>query len=109
MPLGRRFQKGVSGNPAGVPADVAQARVAIRQALASHADEIDAALLSLVREGNVTAVVYAHRALHGDPEVSVGVHTDGAFELELKEAMRKTTAQLVASVTEVIKIDGGQR
>lgn len=67
------FQKGKSGNPGGVSAVAAKAAHELRAALEGDAQEIHAALMSLVRDGNVQAVIYAHQQLVGKPKERVEI------------------------------------
>jgi hypothetical protein len=64
-PKGRPFVKGQSGNPGGVPKQTLE----LRAALTGSATEIHAALMALVREGNVQAILYAHQQIIGKPSM----------------------------------------
>lgn len=67
------FKKGQSGNPGGMPAQVAHAARELREALEGDAKEIHAALMAAVRDGNVPAIIYAHQQLIGKPKDRVEV------------------------------------
>ncbi len=60
----RPWKPGESGNPDGVP----KATLALRRALEGEAEEIHQALMSLVRDGNVPAIIYAHQQIVGKPK-----------------------------------------
>lgn len=79
---GRPFSKGQSGNPGGVP----KAAIDLRRALERDGDEIHAALMALVREGNPQAVIYAHQRAFGKPPqpVELSGPDGGALEVVVR-------------------------
>lgn len=87
------FKKGQTGNPGGMPGEVAQATRDLRQALEGDRDRIHAALMRLVDADNAPAIIYAHTQLIGKPKDRVEVTGDVAAAAWLSQL---TAAQVLA-------------
>jgi hypothetical protein len=91
---GRPFVKGESGNPLGVPRSAWE----LRKALLQDGPEVHAALMTLVRDGNPQAVIYAHRQLIGDPKQTIEVsEVRELSDEQLREMARQVLAHEAAT------------